>query len=322
MRISTATNGTRGNPRAALSHGRTAHGFRARSPAPGRRSAGGAKSWGSKGAERPLPASVFNTESAGLRTLRPSASPAGRPRKNVPPGIARNSLDRTVAANLVGFLAASAANGKERRAPHHAFGDGGALCRAAVSAYLYPRSPQIRPASGSGVQARAVKLRGGPWTARSSVLHGDGLPLRRGRTSNSWPNCGLPRLGTFDSQKRSLMNASRFAPFHSSLLMAVLAAPAALRAQEIVAVTGRDQLIEPNFEEVSRVGVLEGETWEMFARVTQVAFDVEGNLFVFDELGSREVRVLVFDSTGDFLHEFGRSGQVPVSSIIRSASRC
>ena len=93
--------------------------------------------------------------------------------------------------------------------------------------------------------------------------------------------------------------------------MAVLAAPAALRAQEIVEVTGRDQLIEPNFEEVFRVGVLEGETWEMFAQVTQVAFDAEGNLFVFDEPGSREVRVLVFDSTGGFLHEFGRSGQGP-----------
>ena len=107
------------------------------------------------------------------------------------------------------------------------------------------------------------------------------------------------------------MNASRFAPIHSSLLMAVLAAPAALRAQEIFDVTDRDQLIEPDFEEVFRVGVLEGEIWEMFAQVTQVAFDAEGNLFVFDELGSSEVRVRVFDSTGGFLREFGRSGQGP-----------
>ena len=107
------------------------------------------------------------------------------------------------------------------------------------------------------------------------------------------------------------MNAKGFAPIHSSLLMAILAAPVALRAQEIVEVTGRDQLIDPDFEEVFRVGVLEGETWEMFAQVNQVAFDAEGNLFVFDELGSREVRVLVFDSTGGFLHEFGRAGQGP-----------
>ncbi|MDE2979575.1 MAG: 6-bladed beta-propeller [Gemmatimonadota bacterium] len=107
------------------------------------------------------------------------------------------------------------------------------------------------------------------------------------------------------------MNASRFAPIHCSVLMAVLAAPAGLRAQEIVEVTGRDQLIEPDFEEVFRVGVLEGETWEMFAQVTQVAFDAAGNLFVFDELGSNEVRVLVFDPTGGFLREFGRSGEGP-----------
>jgi len=107
------------------------------------------------------------------------------------------------------------------------------------------------------------------------------------------------------------MNASRFARIHSSVLMAVLAAPAGLRAQEIVEATGRDQLIEPDFEEVFRVGVLEGETWEMFAQVTQLAFDAAGNLFVFDELGSNEVRVLVFDPTGGFLREFGRSGEGP-----------
>ena len=104
---------------------------------------------------------------------------------------------------------------------------------------------------------------------------------------------------------------SRVAPIHSLLLMAVLAVPTDLRAQEIVEVTGRDQLTEPVFEEVFRVGVLEGETWEMFVQVSQVAFDSERNLFVFDGLGSRGVRVLVFDSTGTFLREFGRSGEGP-----------
>ena len=107
------------------------------------------------------------------------------------------------------------------------------------------------------------------------------------------------------------MQASRFVPISSALLMAVLAAPPALLAQEIVEVTGRDQRMDPEFEEVFRVGVLEGESWEMFAQVTQVAFDAEGNLFVFDALGSRRVRVLVFDSTGGFLREFGRSGEGP-----------
>ena len=107
------------------------------------------------------------------------------------------------------------------------------------------------------------------------------------------------------------MNTSRFASISSSLLMAVLAAPSTLVAQETVEITGRDQGIDANFEEVYSVGVLEGESWEMFGQVAKVAFDAEGNLCVFDELGSRTVRVLVFDSAGGFLREFGRSGQGP-----------
>ena len=119
------------------------------------------------------------------------------------------------------------------------------------------------------------------------------------------------------------MDASRFAPIYSSLSMAVLAGPSALLAQEIVEVPGRDQRIDPDFEEVYRVGVLEGESWEMFGQVGRVAFDAEGNLYVFDGtsgpsdfggvslMRSGDVRVLVFDGAGRFVREFGSSGQGP-----------
>ena len=50
----------------------------------------------------------------------------------------------------------------------------------------------------------------------------------------------------------------------------------------MIEVTGRDRRIDPEFEEVYRVGVLDGESWEMFAQVAEVAFDAEGNLYVFD----------------------------------------
>jgi len=84
-----------------------------------------------------------------------------------------------------------------------------------------------------------------------------------------------------------------------------------LQAQDVIELPGRDRLIEPGFEEVHRVGVLDGESWEMFGQVTRVAFDAEGSLFVFDAPGSGSVRVLVFDSTGGFLREFGTSGEGP-----------
>ena len=109
------------------------------------------------------------------------------------------------------------------------------------------------------------------------------------------------------------MNASRLASINSSLLMAVLVGPSSLLAQEIVEVTGRDQRIDPEFEEVYRIGVVDGESWEMLGTVSHVAFDAQGNLYVFDRAGGlfSDLRVLVFDATGAFVREFGRSGQGP-----------
>ena len=110
------------------------------------------------------------------------------------------------------------------------------------------------------------------------------------------------------------MNTSALASIHWSLLMAVLIVPSTLLAQEIVEVPGRDQLIEPDFKEVYRIGVRDGEPWEMFSHVSQVAFDAEGKLYVLDGtglMGSGNVRVLVFDAAGGFVREFGSAGEGP-----------
>ncbi len=100
-----------------------------------------------------------------------------------------------------------------------------------------------------------------------------------------------------------------------SATFALTLAATALQAQEVIELPGRDRLIDPDFEEVYRVGVLEGESWEMFGAVNQVAFDAEGNLFVFDGttglMGSGNLRVLVFDASGGFRHQFGSWGGGP-----------
>ena len=110
------------------------------------------------------------------------------------------------------------------------------------------------------------------------------------------------------------MKPSRLNTIAPSILTLTLAATA-LPAQEVVELPGRDQRIEPDFEEVYRVGVLDGESWEMFGQVNQVAFDAEGNLYVFDGTGdlggSGDLRVLVFDAAGGFLREFGSWGGGP-----------
>lgn len=88
-----------------------------------------------------------------------------------------------------------------------------------------------------------------------------------------------------------------------------------LQAQEIVELPDRDQYIDPDFEDVYHVGVLHGEPWEMFGRVNHVAFDADGNLYVFDGIigptSAGDVRIVVFDAAGGFQREFGSPGEGP-----------
>ena len=105
-----------------------------------------------------------------------------------------------------------------------------------------------------------------------------------------------------------------------------------LAAQQVIDLPGRDQPLNADFEEVFRVGVMDGEPWEMFGGVRYVGFDVSGNLYIVDGLGgdlasagdlegamrrfqamlsSDGSRVLVFDASGDFVREFGSGGEGP-----------
>ncbi len=94
-----------------------------------------------------------------------------------------------------------------------------------------------------------------------------------------------------------------------------LLSPVLLAAQDVIELGGRDQYIEAEFEDVFQIGTFDGESWEMFGRVIHVAFDAEGNLFVFDGTtgvaGSGDLRILVFDRSGVFQHRFGSSGGGP-----------
>lgn len=102
------------------------------------------------------------------------------------------------------------------------------------------------------------------------------------------------------------------------VLLVFIVAPhsPSLGAQQVIAVTGQDRHLEGAFEEVFRVGALEGESWDMLGTVRTAAFDARGNLYIFDGSGGvggrwMDVRVLVFDSSGEFVREFGSAGQGP-----------
>ena len=95
-------------------------------------------------------------------------------------------------------------------------------------------------------------------------------------------------------------------------LLAILPAALDLPAQEVIDLPGHDQPLGADFEEIFRVGVLEGDDREMFANVASVAFDQRGNLYVIDGLYyGMDTRVVVFDASGNLVREFGSMGEGP-----------
>ena len=100
--------------------------------------------------------------------------------------------------------------------------------------------------------------------------------------------------------------------FTTLSLLAILPAALDLPGQEVSDLPARDQPLDADFEEIFRVGVRDGEDWEMFAHVASVAFDAGGNLYVVDGLYYQmATRIVVFDASGNFVLEFGTMGEGP-----------
>ena len=91
------------------------------------------------------------------------------------------------------------------------------------------------------------------------------------------------------------------------LLTWLLLVPSA-HAQEIIQLPDEDRWLEPNFEEVYRIGSLSGEDWEQFGYVNEVAFDGAGQLYVLD---SQANMVTVVGPDGGFRRTFGGPGEGP-----------
>jgi hypothetical protein len=71
---------------------------------------------------------------------------------------------------------------------------------------------------------------------------------------------------------------------------------------------GADLEIRPGVEAVYAVGALDGEDWETFGRVTTVAFDASGRLFILD---SDAMKVTVLEADGSPSTTFGQQGEGP-----------
>ncbi|MFG1690825.1 6-bladed beta-propeller [Gemmatimonadota bacterium] len=90
--------------------------------------------------------------------------------------------------------------------------------------------------------------------------------------------------------------------------LALLVQPAFGSAQQDVELAGRDRVVDLQATELYNVGSMDGADWEVFASVSEVAFDADGNLFVLD--GGNQ-RVVVLGPDGGHVRTIGRRGGGP-----------
>ncbi len=64
----------------------------------------------------------------------------------------------------------------------------------------------------------------------------------------------------------------------AAMLAATPPAGAAATAQEVLELPSEDRWVEVDFEEVYRMGSIDGAEWEQFGNVRDVGFDGAGNL--------------------------------------------
>lgn len=91
-------------------------------------------------------------------------------------------------------------------------------------------------------------------------------------------------------------------------VLGCLVAAGTANAQEIVELPAGDSWLETAFEEVYRAGSPFGERWEQFGAIGDVAFGLDGQLYVLDLQAST---VTIIGPEGRHVRTFGRAGDGP-----------
>ncbi len=94
----------------------------------------------------------------------------------------------------------------------------------------------------------------------------------------------------------------------AAFITALATTASLLVAQEVVELPAEDRLFDADFEEIYRLGSLDGGGWDTFGRVGSVSFDGDGNLYILD---TRAVRIYVADLQGNLVRQFIGQGQGP-----------
>ena len=92
-------------------------------------------------------------------------------------------------------------------------------------------------------------------------------------------------------------------------LITPLATPApAPAAQEAIELPAEDRLLDADFEEIYRLGSVDGGGWDTFGSVESLGFDGAGNLYILD---TQAVRISVVDRGGNLVRRFIGEGEGP-----------
>ncbi len=81
-----------------------------------------------------------------------------------------------------------------------------------------------------------------------------------------------------------------------------------LAAQVVIELPAQDRLLDPDFEEIYRLGAVDGGGWDTFGSVEGLGFDGAGNLYILD---TQAVRISVVDPEGNLVRQFIGEGEGP-----------
>jgi len=84
--------------------------------------------------------------------------------------------------------------------------------------------------------------------------------------------------------------------------------PSPLATQQVVELPTADRLLDADFEEIYRLGSMDGDGWDTFGHVGGVGFDGDGNLYILDRVAAR---IYVVDQQGQLVRQFIGEGEGP-----------
>ncbi len=94
----------------------------------------------------------------------------------------------------------------------------------------------------------------------------------------------------------------------SCVAFTVALATAPGHTQEVIELTGEDRWLQADFQELYRLGTLDGEDWEQFGMLFDVDFGPGGDLYVLD---MQTARLFVVGTDGRLVTELGGKGEGP-----------